>query len=155
LARETDSTVEAAWERFGFAPPPAGPRPGSSTLAGGMVHGIFRQAADPDLAMRLLRRVCSTDALAAMSEQTGQLATRRSAATQVARGSSFLRTTAAMLDGALVRPATRTYPRVSAQLQAMVEGVVVGRVQPATAAQRTAELLAAVTGLPLADPHDS
>jgi multiple sugar transport system substrate-binding protein len=150
LARETGATVEGAWRRFGFAAPPAGPHDGGSTLAGGMVHGIFRQAANPDLAMALLRRLCSTDALVEMSELTGQLATRRSAADQAARDSGFLQTTAAMLDGAVLRPATPTYPRVSAQLQAMVEAVVVGRLDPADAAKRTAELLAAVTGLPLA-----
>jgi multiple sugar transport system substrate-binding protein len=155
LARETDSTVDQAWRRFGFAPPPAGPRDGGSTLAGGMVHGIFRQAASPDLAIRLLRRLASTEALTAMSEQTGQLATRRSAVAEAARRSDFLQATAAMLDGAVVRPATRTYPRVSAQLQAMVEAVVVGRLEPEAAAHRTADLLAAVTGLPITRPHES
>jgi hypothetical protein len=38
---------------------------------------------------------------------------------------------------------------VSAQLQAMLEAVLTGRLGPAAAAQRTAELIAAITGLPV------
>ncbi|MGH8823833.1 MAG: hypothetical protein ACRDVN_05095, partial [Jiangellaceae bacterium] len=64
------------------------------------------------------------------------------------RGSDFLSATAAMLDGAVVRPATRTYPRVSTQLQAMLEAVLVGRLDPTAAAHRGAEMISAITGMP-------
>jgi ABC-type glycerol-3-phosphate transport system substrate-binding protein len=150
LARETGCTVEQAWERFGFVPPPVGPRAGATTLAGGMVHGIFRQASNPKLAMRLLQRLSTTEALAQMSEQTGQLASRRTAASLAAQHSPFLESTAQLLGGAVVRPATRAYPRVSTQLQAMLEAVLVGRLGPAEAATRAADMIAAVTGLPIA-----
>jgi uncharacterized membrane protein len=43
------------------------------------------------------------------------------------------------------------YPRVSAQLQAMLEAVLTGRLGPAAAVKRAAELIAAITGLPVAD----
>jgi hypothetical protein len=38
---------------------------------------------------------------------------------------------------------------VSAQLQAMLEAVLTGRLTPAAAAGRTAEMIGAITGLPV------
>jgi multiple sugar transport system substrate-binding protein len=122
LAAEAGLAFDDVWRHFGFVRPPQGPRKGS-TLAGGMVHAIFRQASNPHLAMRLLQQLSSPHALARMSRRTGQLASRRSAAALAAQGSAFLTATAAMLEDAVVRPATRTYPRVSIQLQAMLEAV--------------------------------
>ena len=40
--------------------------------------------------------------------------------------------------------------RVSAQLQAMLEAVLTGRLSPGAAAQRTADRIGAITGLPVA-----
>lgn len=148
LAAEVGLSVEESWDRFGFAPPPQGPRGGASTLTGGMVHGIFRQAKEPGLARQLLRGLCSTKAQARMSAQTGQLSCRRSAAALAARESEFLRVTGALLDRAALRPMNRRYAQVSTQLQAMLESVMVGRLAPAPAAARAAELVSAVTGLP-------
>ena len=147
LAAEAGLDVDEVWEYFGFVRPPQGPR-GGTTLAGGMVHGIFRQATNPHLAMRLLQRLTSPQALARMSQRTGQIASRRSAAALASRDSDFLSATAAMLDGAVVRPATRTYPRVSTQIQAMLEAVLVGRLDPPAAAHRAAEMISAITGMP-------
>ena len=149
LAAEAGLDVDGVWEHFGFGRPPQGPRGGGTTLAGGMVHGIFRQAGNPYLAMRLLQQLSTPQALARMSQRTGQLASRRSAAALASDGSDFLSATAAMLGGAVVRPATRTYPRVSVQLQAMLEAVLVGRLDATAAAHRAAELISAITGMPL------
>ncbi len=55
-----------------------------------------------------------------------------------------------MLERAVTRPATPSYPRVSAQLQVMLEAVLTGRLGPGAAAKRTAEMIAAITGLPIA-----
>jgi multiple sugar transport system substrate-binding protein len=57
--------------------------------------------------------------------------------------------TAKMLERAVTRPATPSYPRVSAQLQTMLEAVLTARLTPATAARRTAEMVGAITGLPV------
>jgi multiple sugar transport system substrate-binding protein len=154
LAEETGITVGEVWDEFGFVLPPAGRRGGATTLAGGMVHAVFRQAANPRGAMRLLRELSSTEALARMSSRTGQLAPRRSAAAVAARDSEFLESTGAMLEHAVVRPATPTYSRVSAQLQAMLEAVIVGRLTPNTAARRASELICAVTGMPAQEFSD-
>jgi ABC-type glycerol-3-phosphate transport system substrate-binding protein len=148
LAAGAGIPTDQVWERFGFAGPPVGPRGGATTLVGGMVHAVFRQAGNPRGAVRLLRALSTTDALASMSRRTGQLASRRSAADMAARGSEFLELTGALLDGAVVRPGTATYPRVSAQLQSMVESVVVGRLEPAVAAGHTSDLICAITGMP-------
>jgi uncharacterized membrane protein len=57
-----------------------------------------------------------------------------------------------MLEHSVTRPATPLYPRVSAQLQAMLEAVLTGRLGPAPAARRAAEMVGAITGLPIAEP---
>lgn len=148
LAAAAGMPRERLLEEFGFARVPIGPRPGAATLAGGMVYVVFRQAASPQLATRVLREVVSTDALAEMSRTTWQIASRRSAVERASAGSAFLCATGALLEQAVVRPAAAQYARVSAQLQAMVEAVLTGRLQPEAASARTAELISAITGLP-------
>jgi hypothetical protein len=54
-----------------------------------------------------------------------------------------------LLERAAIRPPTPVYPRVSAQLQAMLEATLTGRLGAAAAARRTAELIGAITGLPV------
>jgi hypothetical protein len=60
-----------------------------------------------------------------------------------------------MLERAALRPPTPLYPRVSAQLQSMLEATLTGRLGPAAAARRTAELIGAITGLPVLHQVDS
>jgi hypothetical protein len=67
-----------------------------------------------------------------------------------ARTLPFVADTAAMLEVAVTRPSTPVYPRVSAQLHGMLEAVLTRRLGPAAAARRTAESIAAITGLPVA-----
>jgi multiple sugar transport system substrate-binding protein len=149
LAKAAGLPLSELWDHFGFAPVPGGPRGAPATLAGGMVYGIFRQATHPKLAMRLLEAVTSADALARMSRATGQIPPRRSAVAQVAGDSPLLATTAELLQRAAVRPATPAYARLSVQLQVMLEAVLTGRLEPAAAVARAAELIGAVTGLPV------
>jgi multiple sugar transport system substrate-binding protein len=149
LAAEAGRTMDDLWERFGFAAIPVGPRGRPATLAGGMVYAIPRQAAQPEVAMRLLRRLTSPEACARMSRSTAQIPPRRSAVELVAPGSPFLSATAEMLAAAAVRPSIPPYPRVSAQLQAMLEAVLTRRLPPAAAVARAADMISAVTGLPV------
>jgi multiple sugar transport system substrate-binding protein len=152
LAKAAGLLLSELWDHFGFAPIPGGPRGAPATLAGGMVYGIFRQATHPKLAMRLLEAATSADALARMSRATGQIPPRRSAVAQVAGESALLASTAELLQHAAVRPATPAYARLSAQLQVMLEAVLTGRLEPPAATARAAELIGAVTGLPLRSP---
>lgn len=149
LAHSAGLSLEGLWDEFGFAATPAGPRGNPATLAGGMVYGIFRQAAHPRLAMRLLERLVSAERLARMARATAQIPPRRSAIALVADDSPFVAATATMLERAVVRPATPVYARVSAQLQAMLEAVLTRRLEPSAASKRAAEMIAAITGLPL------
>jgi maltose-binding protein MalE len=114
-----------------------------------MVYGIFRQAAQPRLAMRLLQSVVAPDALARAARSTGRIPSRRSAVALAAPDIPFLAQSAEMLEHAVTRPSTPLYPRVSAQLQAMLEAVLTGRLGPAAAAGKSAEMIGAITGLPL------
>lgn len=147
LMAETDLGGAQVWEQFGFVRPPQGPG-GGTTLVGGMVHGIFRQATNPQLALRMLKSLVSPEALVRMSERTGQIASRRSAAQRAWEGSPLLAATGAMLEEAVVRPAVSSYSRVSVQLQSMLESVLVGRLAPAEAAARAGVTISAITGLP-------
>ena len=149
LAKAAGLPLSELWDHFGFAPIPGGPRGAPATLAGGMVYGIFRQATHPKLAMRLLEAVTSAEALARMSRATGQIPPRRSAVAQVAGDSPLLASTAELLQHAAVRPATPAYARLSVQLQVMLEAVLTGRLEPPAAVARAAELVGAVTGLPV------
>ncbi|MDT0469973.1 extracellular solute-binding protein [Streptomyces gibsoniae] len=150
LAAAASLTTEQLLDQFGFIAMPTGPRGHAATLAGGMVYGIFRQAASPKLSMRLLRTVTSVEALTRMSKDTWQLAPRRTALQDAAQQSPFLHTTATMLQQAVVRPSTPPYARVSAQLHALLESVLLGRREPQAAAARTADMISAITGLPVA-----
>ncbi|MGH2949998.1 MAG: extracellular solute-binding protein, partial [Solirubrobacteraceae bacterium] len=104
LAAAADVPMTALLEHFGFAPIPAGPRGERATLAGGMVYGVLRQAAHPELALRLLERVTSPEACARMSRATAQIPPRRSAVELVAPESPLVAATARMLPHAAVRP---------------------------------------------------
>ena len=149
VAAETGAAPAGVSEEFGFAAMPSGPRGRrGSTLAGGMVWVIPRQAARPEAAMRALTRLTSPEACARMSRSTGQIPPRRSAVDLVAAESPFLSETAAMLRSAVVRPATEAYARVSVQAQSMLEAALTDRLNADEAAARGAELIAAITGLP-------
>jgi multiple sugar transport system substrate-binding protein len=150
LAAQSGLEMDALWAHYAFAPIPAGPRGTPATLAGGMAYAVLRQAAHPDIAMRLLERLTTPEACARMSRETAQIPPRRSAVALVAAESPFLSATAGMLASAAVRPSIPAYPRVSAQLQGLLETVLTRRLGPAEAVAHAAELIAAVTGLPRA-----
>lgn len=153
LAEAAALPVSRVLEEFAFAPMPAGPSgSGPATLAGGMVFAVFRQAALPDLAMQLLRRLTTPEALAAAAAATAQIPPRFAAVPLAAARLPLIAETAAMLPNAVHRPQIPTYPQVSTQLQAMLEAVLVGRRTPAEAVERTAELVAAIVGWPTRDP---
>ena len=116
-----------------------------------MSHGIFRQAAQPGLAVRLLERALAPEALARIARTTGRIPARRLLQSAWLRQSPFLSQTADLLEHAVIRPATPLYPRVSAQLQAMLEAALTGRLSAAAAARRAAELVGAITGLLVLD----
>jgi multiple sugar transport system substrate-binding protein len=149
LAQATGISLDEVPREFGFAPMPAGPRGRAAVLAGGMVYCIPRQAHHPVLAMRLLRGAVAPDALARLCLGTGQLPPRRTAVGIVAPDSPFHAHTAALLHQAVVRPATPSYALVSAQLQAMLEAVLTRQRGPAAAVARAADMIGAITGLPV------
>ena len=150
LAGDLGVAVGDLHEHLGFVTVPHGPRGTAVGLVGTMVCGIFRQAAHPDLAMRLLRHIAAPEPLAAVGVATARIPPRRSALAMAAPALPLLRATADVLADAVARPATPLYPRVSAQLQAMLEAVLTGRLTPTRATRRAAELISAITNLPLA-----
>jgi multiple sugar transport system substrate-binding protein len=148
LAEAMEVPLDELWDYVGFMPVPAGPRGTTASVTGGLVLGIFRQAAQPKLAMRLLESVVAPEAVARVALATGRVPPRRSAVEL--SSSPFASLVVDMLGRAVTRPATPAYPRVSAQLQAMLEAVLTGRLSPGAAAERTADRIGAITGLPVA-----
>jgi ABC-type glycerol-3-phosphate transport system substrate-binding protein/DNA-binding transcriptional regulator YhcF (GntR family) len=146
--------LDELWDHVGFIPVPAGPAGEPASVAGTMSYGIFRQAPQPGLAMRLLEHALAPDALAAIARTTGRIPARRSAIALAAPELGFLSQTSELLERAVIRPATPLYPRVSAQLQAMLEATLTGRLGAAAAARHTAELIGAITGLPVVGDVD-
>jgi multiple sugar transport system substrate-binding protein len=149
LAEALDVPLDELWDHVGFMPIPAGPAGAPATVAGTMSYGIFRQAPQPGLAMRLLQRAVAPEELARVARTTGRIPARRSAVALAAPSPPFLTQTVELLERAAIRPPTPLYPRVSAQLQAMLEATLTGRLGAAAAARRTAELIGAITGLPV------
>jgi ABC-type glycerol-3-phosphate transport system substrate-binding protein len=138
-----------------FVPVPAGPQGRATSAVGTMTYGIFSQASQPRAALELLKQAVDPEALAGIALATGRIPARRSAVKAAEPGFPFVAETAGMLERAAIRPATPAYPRVSAQLQAMLEAVLTGRLGPSAAARHTGELVAAITGLPVADVRGS
>ena len=155
LAEGLGVPVEKLWDHVGFIPVPAGPAGAPASVAGTMSYGIFRQAPQPGLAMRLLKRAVEPEELARVARTTGRIPARRSAVALAAPSPPFLSQTVKMLERATIRPSTPLYPRVSAQLQAMLEASLTGRLGAAAAARRTAELIGAITGLPVLHEVDA
>ena len=56
--------MDELWEHVGFIPVPAGPRGRPASVAGSMSYAIFRQSAQPQLAMRVLESAVAPEALA-------------------------------------------------------------------------------------------
>jgi len=149
LAEALGVRLDELSEYVGFIPVPGGPGGARASLTGTMVYGIFRQAAHPHVAMRLLQSVVDPAVLAGIAGATGRIPARRSAVALAAPKLPFLSETTELLERSVTRPSTPLYARVSAQLQAMLEAVLTGRLGPAAAAQRTAEMIGAITGLPV------
>ena len=97
------------------------------------MFAIFRQAAQPRLAMQLLQRAVEPDALARVARSTGRIPSRRSAIALVASDFPFISEVGEIIELAVARPWMSAYPRVSVQLQTMLEAVLTGRLSPAAA----------------------
>lgn len=148
LAVRTGAGPSGVWDHFGFAPIPAGPNGEQASVAGAMIFAVFRQAAHPKAAMQLIERAVAPEALAAAARRSGRIPSRRSAIALAGSDLPFLWRAGEIIERAVTRPWLPLYSRVSTQLQAMLESVLTGSAGPAAAAQHTAAMIAAITGLP-------
>jgi multiple sugar transport system substrate-binding protein len=154
LAEAFGVSMAELWEHVGFIPVPAGPRGRPASVAGSMSYAIFRQSAQPQLAMRVLEHAVAPQALARLAHATGRVPARRSAVELAAPDLPFLSQSADILASAVTRPHIPLYPRVSKQLQTMLESVLTGRHEPAEATGLAAGLIEAITGLPVVRGHE-
>jgi ABC-type glycerol-3-phosphate transport system substrate-binding protein/DNA-binding transcriptional regulator YhcF (GntR family) len=152
LGVRTGAGPRGVWDHFGFAPIPAGPNGQQASVAGAMIFAVFRQAAHPKAAMQLIERAVTPEALAAAARRSGRVPSRRSALALAGADLPFLWHAGEIIERAVTRPWLPLYSRVSTQLQAMLETVLTGSAGPVAAAQHTAAMIAAITGLPAAEP---
>ena len=141
--------LDEVHEHFAFAPFPAGPAGSPATVAGGMVYVVFRQTRYPKEALELLERIIATDRLIDRARGQATIPPRYSAIE--AMDSPFITQAADLFSTAITRPIVPDYHLISTQVQNMVETVLTGQYAPSAAAERTAEVIAAITGLPLGD----
>jgi ABC-type glycerol-3-phosphate transport system substrate-binding protein/DNA-binding transcriptional regulator YhcF (GntR family) len=149
IAEAAGIPLDEVPERFVFTPFPAGPRGEPATVAGGMAYAVLRQSKDPEKAMKLIEHIVETDALADRAQGRPNLPPRNSAIELIAAESPFVAKASALFSTAVIRPVIADYHLVSVQLQNMLENVLTGRHGPAAAVERTAEIISAITGLPI------
>jgi hypothetical protein len=99
--------------------------------------------------MRIIRRLMEATVQMTVADTTGQLPSRVSAASVLARGTGFLHDVARVLPEATTRPAVPEYERVSVQLRHLLAAIVSGAPVPREV-RTAAQGISAVTGLPLA-----
>ncbi|MFQ5611241.1 MAG: extracellular solute-binding protein [Anaerolineae bacterium] len=137
-------------DRIGFGPSPAAPGGRPAALVGGMSYVIYRQSQAPAQALALLDLVGRDEILGPFCLRTAHHPPRIAVARNLAQaGNGFLARAAPLLEIARARPAIPDFARVSEQFQMLVEDCLTGRRDVAQAVPRAAEMIAAITGLPL------
>ncbi len=149
IADAADLTLETVWDRFVFAPFPSGPHGAPATAAGAMAYVILRQSRHPVAAMALLEQLTTPAQLAARTAGRPMIPARRSSLDLVEQARPFVLETARLFSTAVNRPHIVGYPLISIQLQQMVEAVITGTLRPAAAVERAADIIGAITGLPV------
>lgn len=114
-------------EKVGFLPVPAGPGGRQAVTSGGMVFTVFRQSAHQQTSLEILKRVASLPSVSKFCRNTGRRPTRISASKSLAaEGDWFSHRLTHLLETAKNRPLIPEYPKVSLQLQLMVESILSG-----------------------------
>lgn len=142
-------TQEDFLRRVGIAPLPAGPAGQYATL-GGMSYAIFRQSPQPDLALRFLDYTAAPDVVR-LFWQTTQRHVAWLHVKPTPRVAPLLAASSHLLAYGRPRPALPEYTRISEQFCWLVEEALRGHNDLALLAARTADRIAAITGLPLAN----
>lgn len=137
-------------EKVGFVAIPAPVNGQPAVLVGGMSYVVYHQSQTPVQALALLDLASQDEILGPFSLRTAHHPPRITTAQNLAQaGNGFLAQTASLSKIARPRPSIPDFARVSAQFQALVENCLTGRQPIEQAVPRTAEMIAAITGLPL------
>lgn len=133
---------EAFAQRVGCIPIPAPDGGHPATVAGGMAFVIFRQSANPRLALDVIQRVASPEIMRAFCVRSGRCPTRMSVARSLDHeGDRFSREIAELLHNARARYGIAEYSKVSEQFQLMVEDAITRRLTPRQAVARASEII--------------
>lgn len=149
IAEAAGLTLDTMWDHFVFGPFPPGPHGEPATAAGAMAYAVLRQSRNPRAAMRLVVDLTGSEQLAERTAGRPMIPARRSSIDLVRQAQPFVLETARLSSTAVYRPQIVGYPLVSKQLQHMVEAVITGSLRPAAAVERAADIIGAITGLPV------
>lgn len=142
IQRISGWSEEEFHEHVGFTAIP--PREGLNAVpvCGGMSYVIPRQARHATRSLELIREASSPDVMEAFCLETDQNAPRPSVSERLAsERDGFLAETSRLLAHARNRPELPIYPRVSNQLQRMIERVLAGEALPEEAVEQAEETL--------------
>lgn len=147
LAKWDEATFQ---EKVGFVSIPAPSGRSTATLVGGMCYVIYRQSRLPTEALALLDIAIQDEILGPFSLRTTHHPPRITTANKLAQTENgFLAQAASLSTIARARPSIPDFANVSLQFQDLVENCMAGRWSVEQSVSRTAEIIAAITGLPL------
>lgn len=149
IAESAGLTLETVWDHFVFAPFPPGPNGAPATVSGAMGYAVSRQSRSPNAAMRLVQQLTGSEELARLTAGRPMIPARRSSIDLVRQAQPYVLETARLFSTSVHRPHIVGYPLVSKQLQRMLESVITGSLRPAAAIERAADIIGAITGLPV------
>ena len=149
LAAGFGVSVDELTEHAVFAPFPSGPDGTPSGALGGMVWVVLRQSKNPAAVAQFLEHILQPERLASRFTDQGTVPGLKAAIPLVGSNSDFASRLQRHLGETAIRPVTEAYHLVSLQLQRMVQAVMTGRLGAAAATERTADLISAITGLPV------
>lgn len=145
IQEESGWDEEAFRNKVGCITIPAGPDGVPAAVAGGMVYVVFRQTRVAPLALAVLKRIVSPEAMRRFCVETGRSPTRVSVArTLDSEQGWFSRRVSELMHGARPRWDIPEYPRVSGQLQLMIETAVTRRATSQEAVEKTRDVLRAL-----------
>jgi multiple sugar transport system substrate-binding protein len=147
------STGASPWadysKNLGFAAMPTnnGQDPGTITLAGGWALSIPKNSKNQDAAWDFIKFAMNKKNVEAINMAQGNLTTRSDVATDSAYTSTpFNDVASKFLETAQFRPTDTNYPKVSTEIQSMVESVATGTATPAQAMAAYATAVKQIVG---------
>ena len=143
LKQQTGWDNQMMKDRIGFVPFPADDIDGQKVVGtGGMAYCIYKQSNHPKLVLEFLKLVLGKPFMLDFCIDTNQTPPRKSVVASLDSSKNwFLWENAKMIKWAKSRPASPIYPKISDQIQLMLELTLSKKTNPQSAIARTASVI--------------